>query len=736
MRKNMQRIMSTMLILLLLIPSLAMAQTNIDIDYIQEDNNVTINIKGVRNRPVSITIKDESRYYYIEQGVTDDLGKAEFRTTLDTDKTYDCQVNIDGETVTKKIVMKKLDHEIEEPEHPENPENPEKPSPKPVEPIEPEAASLYIKGYNGVILNKSNIKINKGETVLSLTTRVLDEEGISYENRSGYIASIDGQGEGDKGPKSGWMFSVNGRFPNVGAGFVKVKNGDNISWLYTCDLGKDLGNPYEEDVSKDSQDNIIDKKLNIISDGKVTEKQKGKVIEDIIKYFQDKTKNIRKEEIDNILKESSEILNILTNVLENAKSEELVLKIAESSIEITKSLGNIIDSNTDLKTIEKISETSRENMGIALASIDKIEDKEKVDKIVDNIIETSTKIEEKYSNKTTNPNKNIEKIVAIKVVEKEDKASDITLPNVLLEKANEKKVDKVKLVTSKATIELSPEFLGNNINEDVKINIKSGKDGLSLGFKLGNKEQTQLQNPIKITMPFDKKVVNGDKITAVLIKEDGTKEAIGGIYDKATKSIKFTTNQSGKFTAEERTKKFKDTSKYKWAEDAIESMAVKGIIDGKSEHRFAPTDNITRAEFATLVSRMLKYNEKQEKQFPFKDVKKDKWYYNSIAAVYENGLMNGKSDKEFDPEGNLTREEMAKIVGSILEKNLYKKQDAKELSKFKDGNSVASWAQEAASIAVYNGVIDGSNGKFMPKSNATRAEAAVMLYRLYKLILD
>lgn len=728
MRKNMQRIMSIMLVLLMLIPSLAMAQTNISIDYIQEDNNVTVNIKGVRNRPISITIKDDSRYYYINQGVTDDLGKIEFKTILDVDKTYDCQVNIDGETVTKKIVMKKTDPGTD----------PEEPTPKPTE---PETANLYIRGYSGTILDKSNIEINRGETVLSLTTRILDENNISYENRSGYIASIDGEGEGDKGPESGWMFKVNGKFPNVGAGSVRVKNGDNISWLYTSDLGKDIGAPMEGEGKKEdgsSQAGAIDQSLKTIDDKKATDEQKEKAIDNVTKHFADKTKNIKKEEIDNVLKDSRETSKALTNALENAKSEKLVSKIADSSIEITKCLGNIIDNSTDLETIEKISETSRENMGIALASIEKLTDKEKVDKIVDNIIETSTNIEEKHSKKTVKPNKKVEKTVAIKVVE--NKSSDFTLPNVLLEKANEKKVDKLKLVTSKATIELSPEFLGSNVGKnvgkDVKTNIKCDNNGLSLVFKIGNKEETQLKKAIKVTLPYDKKATNGDKVTAVLIKEDGTKEVVGGVYDEATKTVKFITEQTGKFIVEEGSKEFQDTGKHKWALDAIESMAVKGIINGKSDTTFAPTANITRAEFAALASRMLKLNENSSRDIPFADVDNSKWYYNSVAAVYDNGLINGKSNTTFDPEGNITREEMAKIIGNILENHHYKGQATSELAKFNDKDSVSPWAQNGAAMAVHNGIITGDAGKFNPKSNATRAETAVMLYRLYELVMD
>ena len=724
MRKNMQRIMSIMLVLLLLIPSLAMAQTNIDIDYTQEDNYVTVNIKGVRNRPVSITIKDDSRYYYMDQGIIDDLGRIEFKATLDVEKTYDCQVNIDGETATKKITMKKPDPGTD----------PEKPIP---EPTKPEVANLYIKGYSGTIIDESDIKIKRGETVLRFTTRILDKNNISYENRSGYIASIDGQSEFDKGPDSGWMYSVNGKFPNVGAGSVKIKNGDNISWLYTYDLGEDIGAPMEGGDKKEdssSQTGTIDQALNTINDKKATEEQKEKAIDDVTKQFADKTKNIKKEEIAEVLKDSRETSKTFISALENAKTEKLVSKIADSSLEITKNLGDIIDNSTDLETIEKISETSCENMGIALAAIEKITDKEKVNKIVDNIIETSINIEEKHSKKITKTNKKVEKTVAIKVVE--NKSNNFTLPNRLLEKANEKKVDKVKLVTKQATIELPPQFLGNKINEDVKTNIKNDKDGLSLGFKLGNKEQTQLQKAIKVTLPYDKKVENSDKITAILIKEDGTKEAIGGVYDEATKTVKFTTNQSGKFIVEEGIKEFKDTVNHKWAEEAIESMAVKGIIGGKSEDKFDPSANITRAEFAALASRMLKLNENTSEDTPFTDVDNSKWYYNSIAAVYENGLINGKSNTTFDPEGNITREEMAKIIGSILENNSYKKQDNEELTKFDDNNFISPWAQEGAAIAVHNGVIGGTDGKFIPKEKATRAETAVMLYRLYELILD
>ena len=60
----------------------------------------------------------------------------------------------------------------------------------------------------------------------------------------------------------------------------------------------------------------------------------------------------------------------------------------------------------------------------------------------------------------------------------------------------------------------------------------------------------------------------------------------------------------------------------------------------------------------------------------------------------------------------------------------------KELDKFIDNGSIASWAEEGAAMAAYNGIINGVDGEFKPKTNGTRAETAVMLYRLYGLVMD
>ena len=79
------------------------------------------------------------------------------------------------------------------------------------------------------------------------------EPGIQISSKytplydSYYVEGINQLYELDCGKNSGWMYSVNGTFPNYGASAYKPKDGDVILWVYTCDLGNDVGNPYQGD---------------------------------------------------------------------------------------------------------------------------------------------------------------------------------------------------------------------------------------------------------------------------------------------------------------------------------------------------------------------------------------------------------------------------------------------------------------------------------------------------------
>ncbi|MGN0394840.1 MAG: DUF4430 domain-containing protein [Coprococcus sp.] len=103
---------------------------------------------------------------------------------------------------------------------------------------------------DGWILKKVTVEFNSGDTVFDVLERVTKKYGIQLEYSytplygSYYIEGMYNLYEFDCGHLSGWMYSVNGSFPNFGCSKYVLKDGDVIEWVYTCDLGEDVGNPY------------------------------------------------------------------------------------------------------------------------------------------------------------------------------------------------------------------------------------------------------------------------------------------------------------------------------------------------------------------------------------------------------------------------------------------------------------------------------------------------------------
>ena len=98
---------------------------------------------------------------------------------------------------------------------------------------------------NGVILQNMKVEFNEGDTVFDILVKVTRKKGIHMEYRGSgsntYIEGINNLYEFDGGSNSGWMYSVNGVYPNYGVGAYKVKSSDVIKFNYTCNLGADLG---------------------------------------------------------------------------------------------------------------------------------------------------------------------------------------------------------------------------------------------------------------------------------------------------------------------------------------------------------------------------------------------------------------------------------------------------------------------------------------------------------------
>ena len=104
---------------------------------------------------------------------------------------------------------------------------------------------------DGYILERTEYVLRKGDTVFDILDRAVRYNKIQMEciysanYASVYVQGINHLYEFSCGELSGWMFSVNGKFPNYGCSRYELKDGDEILWAYTCDLGRDVGCDWE-----------------------------------------------------------------------------------------------------------------------------------------------------------------------------------------------------------------------------------------------------------------------------------------------------------------------------------------------------------------------------------------------------------------------------------------------------------------------------------------------------------
>ena len=172
---------------------------------------------------------------------------------------------------------------------------------------------------------------------------------------------------------------------------------------------------------------------------------------------------------------------------------------------------------------------------------------------------------------------------------------------------------------------------------------------------------------------------------------------------------------------------FADVETNAWYVEAVQYAVEKGLMNGVGGGKFDPEGTMTRAMLVTVLWR---YEGKPEAGAnPFTDVPDGTWYTDAVAWAAENGIVGGIGNNKFDPEGSITREQMATILFRYAQKKGVDTSKRGELSGFPDSGAVSSWAKDAVQWTVAEKIINGSDGKLLPQGNATRAQVAAILMR-------
>ncbi|GFN34746.1 S-layer homology domain-containing protein [Tepidimicrobium xylanilyticum] len=209
---------------------------------------------------------------------------------------------------------------------------------------------------------------------------------------------------------------------------------------------------------------------------------------------------------------------------------------------------------------------------------------------------------------------------------------------------------------------------------------------------------------------------------------------VGEAIEQAEESVKELTKPEIEPVKEIEEIVFTDiTEEYKFAETAIYELAKRGIVSGVGNNIFAPGDVFTRAQFCKIAVEAIGY-ELEEYSGNFTDVKAENWFAPYVEAAVREGLFTGYTDGTFRPDKEITREELAAVVGraAVLAGLVDQEKMNKfvmEKTSFEDKDEVSSWAANQVAWLDAQGVFKGvAEEKFEPKKVVTRAEAALIVY--------
>ena len=167
---------------------------------------------------------------------------------------------------------------------------------------------------------------------------------------------------------------------------------------------------------------------------------------------------------------------------------------------------------------------------------------------------------------------------------------------------------------------------------------------------------------------------------------------------------------------------FRDFNRTAWYAEAVSAAVDNGLLYGKSSSIIDPNGDMTRAEMAAIINRSFGcYKSADVSQY--KDVTKSKWYYKDVALAVQMGTYNGRSSSSMAPDSPITRQEAMTVVARALELD-YDSYSKTDLSAFSDRSEISNWALPYVRAMVGADYIHGRGKVLAPLDNITRAEFA------------
>lgn len=314
----------------------------------------------------------------------------------------------------------------------------------------------------------------------------------------------------------------------------------------------------------------------------------------------------------------------------------------------------------------------------------------------------------------------------------------------------------LQMQTEHATLEIPSNMLSNESDNSAPISIRVAKASkqsidaaaleqigdrpvLDLNVFVGG-EKIEWNNPdapVTIAVPYEPtedELANPDSIVVWYVAGNGEVISIpNGRYDSAAGTVVFRTTHFSAYAVASVVKSFGDLTNVPWAKQAIDAMAARDIIKGISEDTFAPNGAIKRADFIALLVRALELQGSGGLDPAFGDVSETDYYYDDLAIAHELGIAAGFGDGTFRPESSISRQDMMVLAARAVAAAGKELEGNETLNAYADADSIAEYALDSAASLVEAGIVNGKNGNIAPNDLLSRAEAAVILYRIWDL---
>lgn len=614
-------------------------------------------------------------------------------------------------------------------------------------------------------VDRTTITLERGDTVCDAIEKVLSLNGIPFSNPSGdYIESIKGLSEFTNGPYSGWMYLLNGKYPEVGISEQKVKNGDVIIFHYTddytCESASDkFSTPKSESVSGGTEtvakvktsdyQSIIKECLNVLysavkeptvasvggewsvisaarSKGGIDEKFKEKYLDNALKYAADKNGILS----ENKYTEYSRVVLALTSLGKNPET----------------ALGyNIL---LPLKDFDKTVYQGTNGAIYALIALDS-----------KNYYSDDSALREKY----------IDYILKMQYNDGGFGLSENSGSN----------ID----VTAMALIALSEYKEKSEVAESIDkafkyLSAKQDKNGLfSDGASAASESISQVITALcSLDMSVEEHFIKDgktlvDRLCEFYIPNEGFEHIRGeGVNSMATEQalyalVSYERFKNGKnklfdmndvsLSDEEKTLNFGLFGKHadikrkeaifnvsfddisdSGSKAEILELAKRGIVSGREKNMFFPNEYMKRAEFCAIVCKALGLEKTGEKTFS--DVNAESWYFNFISCAYNYGIVNGVGENLFMPESGVKRCDAAIMVRRMcalcgFEKAYSADEIRSILSQFDDRELIPSYSAEAMAFCFDNGILSDESMNAEAEKTVDRNEMAFMIYNALRV---